>query len=290
MSSSHLPRSLAILVIALAAAAIAPSAFSQVAVYRFNFEKEGPSINYGFYEEAWVVADAVGGPASWLLTFREGPHRRYVAVTDFGSLFFPNEGKNYIGVISASAASGTPQTTFLAIGEMETELKGGNVKVKVPKAMKGYALSADDESSVPFDDDEGNVGYAGISQMSGSLEVTRSKDASSRNLTAQETFDELIQYLERRGYSEFEISITPTDTATSASNTTNTSDSAFNLSDYVLTTPTTTTTNTSVFTAGSSGSTGSLVIYSSPSSLSSMRSLSSTDLLDYLLQTSGASQ
>ncbi len=185
--------------------ALAPSAFSQVAVYRFDFEKDGPSINYGFYEEAWVVADATGGPASWVLTFREGPHRRYISIATFGSLFFPNQGGTVVGVISAAAATGTPQTTFLAIGEIETEIKGANVKAKVPKKMKGYALSADDESAVPFDDDEGNVGYAGISQMAGDLEASRSKDASSRGLTVEQAFDELIEYLERRGYTEFVI-------------------------------------------------------------------------------------
>ncbi len=213
MSPSSLPRSLALLLIALAAAILAPSAFSQVAIYRFDFEKEGPSINYGFYEEAWVVADATGGPASWLLTFREGPHRRYISIVDFGSLFFPNKGGTVVGVISAAAATGTPQTTFLAIGEIEKEIRGANVKAKVPKRMKGYALSADDESMVPFDDDEGNVGYAGISQMDGDLEESRSKDASSRGLTVEETFQELIDYLERRGYGEFAIPV-PADSTT----------------------------------------------------------------------------
>ncbi|MCB1064520.1 MAG: hypothetical protein KDN20_16580 [Verrucomicrobiae bacterium] len=195
----------------------APSAFSQVAIYRFDFEKEGPSINYGFYEEGWVVADATGGPASWILMFREGPHRRYITVEDFGSLFFPNKGSTVVGVISASAASGTPQTTFMAIGELETYVNGANVKAKVPRTMKGYALSADDESSVPFDAKEGNVGYAGISKMEGSLQSSRTSDANTRGQSTAEALDELIAYLKRRGYTEYVV--TPVTTGTDTSTT-----------------------------------------------------------------------
>ncbi|MCB1086803.1 MAG: hypothetical protein KDM63_07145 [Verrucomicrobiae bacterium] len=189
--------------------AAAPAAHSQVAIYNFGFEKDGPSINYGFYEEAWVVADATGGPASWILLFREGAHRRYIMVEDFGSLFFPNKGKTVVGVISAAAASGTPQTTFLAIGEVEETVKAANVSAKVPKEMRGYALSADPESDVPFTSDEGDVGYAGISKMKGSLQSSRSADANRRNQTVADALTELEAYVKRRGYTEFVVA-TPT--------------------------------------------------------------------------------
>lgn len=189
----------------------APAARAQVAIFNFHFAKEGPSINYGFYEEAWVVAEATGGPASWVLLFREGPHRRYIVVEDFGSLFFPNKGKTFVGVISAAAASGTPQTTFLAIGEVEKTVKAGNVSVKVPGDLRGYALSADDESDVPFTSDEGDVGYAGISTMKGSLHQNLSAEANRRNQTVEEALADLEAYVKRRGYSEFVVPVpTPT--------------------------------------------------------------------------------
>jgi len=193
--------------VACALCAAAPAAHSQVVIYSFDFEKEGPSINYGFYEEGWVVADAIGGPASWILMFREGPHRRYIIVEDFGSLFFPNKGKTVVGVISAAAASGTPQTTFLAIGEVEETVKGGNISVKVPKEMKGYAVSADDESDVPFTSAEGNVGYAGISKLKASLQSSRTADANRRNQTTAEALEELEAYVKRRGYTEFVVAV-----------------------------------------------------------------------------------
>lgn len=199
---------------ALVFLAAAPATHAQVVVYNFHFEKEGPSINYGFYEEAWVVADATGGPASWVLLFREGAHRRYITVESFGSLFFPNKGSTVVGVISAAAASGTPQTTFLAIGEVEHTVKSGNISVKVPKEMKGYALSADDESDVPFTSREGDVGYAGISVMRGSLASSQTSDANTRNRTPAETLEDLVAYVERRGYAEFVVATPATPTTT----------------------------------------------------------------------------
>ena len=90
----------------------AQPASAQVVVYKLEFAKEGSSINYSFYEEGWVVADATGGPASWVLTFFEGPIRRYITITDFGSLFYASKGGTVKAVISAAAADGTPQTTF----------------------------------------------------------------------------------------------------------------------------------------------------------------------------------
>ena len=108
-------------------------------------------------------------------------------------------------MISAAAATGTPQTTFLAIGEPETYARGANVKVEVPKKMSGYALSADDESAVPFDDDEGTVGYAGIGSMNGTLQESQTDSANHDAQNVAEAFTDLIAYVERRGYREFQI-------------------------------------------------------------------------------------
>ena len=178
---------------------------AQVVIYNFEFAKDGPSINYGFYDEAWVVADATGGAASWILTFRDGAQRRYISITDFGSFFFANKGNQVKGVISAAAADGTPQTTFLAIGELAQTIRIGNITVKVPKTMSGQALSADDESELPFDSREGNVGFAGITSMKGSLQYAMTNDANDDNQTVDEAIEDVITLVRRRGYSEYEL-------------------------------------------------------------------------------------
>jgi len=184
---------------------LAQSATAQVVVYKLDFEQEGESINYNFYEEGWVVADATGGPASWVLTFFEGPLRRYITITDFGSLFYANKGSKVRAVISASASNGTPQTTFLAIGTPSETVRKQNVKVEVAGNLNGVTSSADDESELPFDVKEGDKGFAGFSRMKASFQRGRTDDANSNNLTVEETFADLITYLERRGYTAFVV-------------------------------------------------------------------------------------
>ncbi len=199
----------------------ASTAQAQVAVYRLDFEKEGTSINYSFYNEGYVIAEAAGGPADWVLTFQEGAQRYYTIVEDFGSLFYPNKGREFKAVLSAAASTGTPQTTFLLIGNPSKDVSSGNVRVKVAAELRGYSLSADDESSVPFDDREGNVGYAGITKVSAHFQEQRTGDANGANLTVEETLTDLLAYLERRGYVEFVVEDPAADdTADNTDNTT----------------------------------------------------------------------
>jgi len=181
------------------------SSSAQVVVYKIDFEQEGESLNYNFYENGWVVADATGGPASWVLTFFEGPIRRYITITDFGSLFYAYKGSKVRAVISASASNGTPQTTFLAIGTPSETVRQQNVKVEVANKLEGVASSADDESELPFDVDEGDKGFAGFSKMKANLQRSRTDEANSNNLNVEETFADLITYLERRGYTPFVV-------------------------------------------------------------------------------------
>lgn len=183
----------------------AQSTSAQVVVYKLGFNQEGESINYNFYEEGWLVADATGGPASWVLTFFEGPIRRYITITDFGSLFYANKGGKVKAVISAAASTGTPQTTFLAIGTPSETVRKQNVQVKVAGHLEGVTSSADDESELPFDVKEGDKGFAGFSKMEASLQRSRTDDANSDNLSVEEAFAELIAHLERRGYTPFVV-------------------------------------------------------------------------------------
>jgi len=181
------------------------STCAQVVVYKLGFEQEGESINYNFYEEGWLVADATGGPASWVLTFFEGPIRRYITITDFGSLFYANKGSKVKAVISAAASTGTPQTTFLAIGTPSETVRKQNVQVKVASNLEGVTSSADDESELPFDVKEGDKGFAGFSKMKANLQRSRTDDANSNNLSVEEAFAELVTHLERRGYTPFVV-------------------------------------------------------------------------------------
>ena len=203
----HTMRPILLALAILLSLGIFEKADAQVAIYRFSFEKDGPAVNYGFYDEAWVVADAIGGPTSWVFTFKEGAVNHYVTVSEFGSLFYANNQKVSYGIISAAASTGTPQTTFLAIGELEDTVRSsdGNVSVKVADDMEGSTLSADDQSDLPFDSGDGNAGYAAISTMTGGLEARRTADANTANFTIEEAVADIVTYLEQRGFAELVI-------------------------------------------------------------------------------------
>ena len=82
--------------------------------------------------------------------------------------------------------------------------------MEVANTLEGVTSSADDESELPFDVEEGNKGFAGFSKMKLLLQRSRTDDSNSRNLDVEETFTELTDYLERRGYTPFVV-VEPTD-------------------------------------------------------------------------------
>lgn len=198
------------LLVALAALTVfspllATNANAQVVIYRLEFDKTGTSINYGFYDQGYVIADASGGPATWLLTFRDKIQNSFITIEAFGSLFYANKGDLTRAVISAAAADGTPQTTFLMVGDLTREVDSDNISVTVASELRGFAISADDESELPFDSREGNVGYAGASGIKAFYQIDRSEAASRDRQTIAEALADIVSMLERRGFVEFAV-------------------------------------------------------------------------------------
>lgn len=196
---------LAALILLTGILTFAGGAAAQLAIYRLEFDKTGPSINYGFYDEGYVIADAAGGPATWLLTFRdeETLQNQFITIEEFGSLFYANKGDLTRAVISAAAATGTPQTTFLLIGDLTRDVESDNITVEVAGNLSGFAISADDESGLPFDSREGNIGYAGASEIKGSFQTDRSDAASRDRLTIADALADIVEMFESRGFTEF---------------------------------------------------------------------------------------
>ncbi|HRX55736.1 MAG TPA: hypothetical protein P5016_14565 [Verrucomicrobiales bacterium] len=192
----------------------APRADAQVVIYRLEFSKVGPSVNYGFYHEAWVVAEATGGTASWVLVYQEGPHQKFVRVDAYGSYFQASHRGQVQGVIYATPGTNTPTSTFLALGEASSKVKSLVATVKVPKKLEGYTISGDSESELPFTVNEIDKGYAGSSKIKGELQSRMSSDANEDDLTVSETMDSVVASLKRKGYQD----ATPTTTTTTTTN------------------------------------------------------------------------
>ncbi len=199
--------SLAALILLTGILTFAGNAAAQLAIYRLEFDKTGPSINYGFYDEGYVIADAAGGPATWLLTFRDEDtlQNQYITIEEFGSLFYANKADLTRAVISAAAATGTPQTTFLLIGDLTRDVESDNITVEVAGTLHGFAISADDESGLPFDSREGNIGYAGASEIKASFQTDRSDAASRDRLTIADALADIVEMFESRGFTEFAV-------------------------------------------------------------------------------------
>ena len=200
---------LAALVLVSGILACAASAQAQLAIYRLEFEKTGTSINYGFYDEGYVIADAAGGPATWFLTFRDEDtlQNHFITIEEFGSLFYANKAELTRAVISAAAATGTPQTTFLMVGDLTRDVDSDNITVKVAGNLNGYAISADDESELPFDSREGNIGYAGASEIKATFQTERSDAASRDRQTIADALADIVEMFESRGFSEFTVAL-----------------------------------------------------------------------------------
>jgi hypothetical protein len=198
---------LAALVLITGVLAFAGNAQAQLAIYRLEFDKTGPSINYGFYDEGYAIADAVGGPATWFLTFRDEDtfQNHYITIEEFGSLFYANKDALTRAVISAAAATGTPQTTFLLIGDLTSDVESDNITVEVAGNLHGYAISADDESELPFDSREGNIGYAGASEIKATFQTERSNAASRDRQTIADALADIVEMFESRGFTEFTV-------------------------------------------------------------------------------------
>jgi hypothetical protein len=198
---------LAALVLLTGVLAFAENTQAQLAIYRLEFDKTGPSINYGFYDEGYAIADAAGGPVTWFLTFRDEDslQNHFITIEEFGSLFYANKADLTRAVISAAAATGTPQTTFLMVGDLTRDVESDNISVEVAGNLNGYAISADDESELPFDSREGNIGYAGASEIKATFQTERSNVASRDRLTIADALADIVEMFESRGFTEFAV-------------------------------------------------------------------------------------
>jgi len=189
-------------------------AFSQVVVYRIEFDDDSDAINYRPYFRGYYVAPATGGVGSILLQWiSSSSERNYQTNEDFGQLFIAVDGSKKRMVLSATSTNQISSTSLLAIGQMDSTLKieGDNFKtdIKVADKMEGSSLSADSERDLPFFGFGEDSGYAGISKIKVHLEKRRTDEANDEESTVAETLAELVTFVEGQGYTTIETATTP---------------------------------------------------------------------------------
>ena len=172
----------------------ASSAFSQVAVYEMEFEREDRSINFSFFDGGFFVMDGLTGAGSFVFTFQEVEDNRlkdlYITSENSAETFTAIKKGTRKAVVRATAQTTTGLSHYLAIGELEeslpVQLRGQELLFEVATTLRGYVLASDDESDVDFTDETETLGFAGLASMKMTLDRKRSLDANRLNRNTTE--------------------------------------------------------------------------------------------------------
>lgn len=182
------------------------AADAQVVVYDIVFEEVGENVNYRTFDPGFVVMPLTGGNATFVLRFQEGLSRQFVQAVDFGVYFIATEGANQRGVLANADAAdgGTPINTFNMIGDLNASVSATETATDattnqtttittatLPRTLTGYILTTDSTTAGVFDR---NAGSAGTSQITATLNETRTKTANDAaiSLTTSQTVADTI--------------------------------------------------------------------------------------------------
>lgn len=205
----------------------------QIAVYQGGFDRVGSSVNFSYYERAFLVADFDEGTGSFLFLdiIANGPNgsrRVYAEAADAVNIFVAvkrdrDGGKTRKLVMRAIADNGTAQAYYLGVGELKTTIEGNQsqlpVEVRAPKTLKGHVLSSDDESDLALPANSG-LGSAGAAEFSFHLDETRTRKANRTAQTVADTIAEIITEMEKMGFeAESSDSDSSTDDGTDSDST-----------------------------------------------------------------------
>jgi len=175
----------------------------QVVIYRLDFEQLEPSVNYRANDGGYYVAPVEGGPGT-LLLLDIRPPRQVTRLNNYGSLFYARDGKDEQAVISAAAGSGVASSALYAVGRVARELTVRTVEARqefmVAEELEGYLLTADSEGDLPGAGPGGQAGAAGASKVKGGLQRGRTEAAIAQGQSVDEAVGELLEMLERGGY------------------------------------------------------------------------------------------
>ena len=215
-------------------------AAAQVAVYRGDFDSVGNSINFVFFERVYLVADLSAGTGSFLFldvnTSGNSVSRQYVEAPDAANIFVAvkrerSGTKVRKLVMRAISDSGTAQSYYLAVGDLDTTISGKisqlPVSSKTAKNLRGHVLTSDDESDMELPLDAG-LGLAGAAEFNLSLQRNQTQIANNRGSSVAEVMADLVTGLETAGFTavgEEETGETTESTDTTATTTTTTTTS-----------------------------------------------------------------
>jgi hypothetical protein len=193
------------LFVLLSALLIASPAFSQLAVYKLDFEPTGESINYRSYQSGYYVAPMAGGTGSLVLMLTSGGVKQYFTYANFGELFVALNGSDRKTVFSATAANTVSTSTFYAIGvaddQISVETRAAESQIYIARKLSGYTVSADSERDLPFSGaGSSDVGVAGAAFLRATFDEGMSAEANRESRTLATQITTIQEFLASKGY------------------------------------------------------------------------------------------
>jgi hypothetical protein len=206
-SISSFCRALALLI---AVAAPLQMASAWVLVYDLKFVAIGESINFRPFDGGYYLA-ANGGTETGgtLILFRyNGSVKNYYKYENFGEIFnAASNGASRKAVLTATAANEVSTSTFYAIGDATEKVAFDGPSATgfsyIAKELKGYSVSADSERDLPFAGDATDpydLGVAGATSLTCTLNSTYTEDPTKPVLSLADTTTKLLGILEEAGY------------------------------------------------------------------------------------------
>ena len=160
------------------------------------------SLNFQFYNGAYVVAPVHGGVASLVLTSEDGG-RHYAVAQEAARIFTAANASMLKTVLSALALNGSAQACYMAAGEVNqtVTLPGaqGLRSFRAAKTLHGTLIATDDDSETATLPADGSVGMVGSAVIEGSLREDLTYNAS-KFATQKDALLYLVGLLERYGY------------------------------------------------------------------------------------------
>jgi hypothetical protein len=199
-------RFLIALLFAVSYGALADKADAQVVVYHVQFQKSGSSINFSFFDEAFFVAEGLGGSGSFIFAHVENGRDFYTVAEDSGEFFFATKPGTNRAVMRASADTNTALSHYLALGDLDGTVtmnqRGQHISFNVASCLEGHVLASDPETDEEFAASDGSIGFAGMASMKAQLDRGRTDEANAGNLTVAQTVLALIDELDRKGFED----------------------------------------------------------------------------------------
>ncbi|MEM7144084.1 MAG: Calx-beta domain-containing protein [Verrucomicrobiota bacterium] len=189
-------------------------------IYRLDFDKNSPSINFQFFDNGYVIGpyegSALVGLGSFIFTLNKT--KEYFLIEDSAHLFIAKRGSNQRMVFGGGSIGDSGFSGYLGSGSTNKTLSVPGLKLKIASSMKGVGLAGADETSLlgtinePAD---GSLSLAGNINVKASLSTgfTRQANSVEGEGSLEEATQLVVDYLESAGFTRadpIEVSIAGT--------------------------------------------------------------------------------